>query len=154
MSQGISAALTYLEEQIEATLPKTDLHHGFVSINSSGRVAPLEAHVNTNRYFELRLLTFAIDDGEAGLSGRRRARVVLRVRYDIGEMHYLERIGAEDGAKLLHTLKGPQYDYASTGIVSLITGEPTTEPILDPTTEITSLVLSLPFDLLYLEALS
>ena len=30
MSQGINAALTYLEDQIEAVLPKTDLHHGFV----------------------------------------------------------------------------------------------------------------------------
>jgi hypothetical protein len=79
---------------------------------------------------------------------------VLRVRYDIGELHFLERIVAEDGASLLLTLKGPQYNLATTGIVSLIPGEPTTEPILDPTTEITSLVLSLPFDLLYLEALS
>jgi hypothetical protein len=61
---------------------------------------------------------------------------------------------AEDGASLLLTLKGPQYDLASTGIVSVIPGEPVYEPILDPTTEITSLVLSLPFDLLYLEALS
>jgi hypothetical protein len=154
MSQGISSALAYLEDQIEATLPKTDTHHGFVAINSSGRVAPLEAHQNTNRYFELRLEAFAIDDGEAGLSGRRRARVVCRVRYDIGELHFLERLIAEDGASLLLTLKGPQYDLASTGIVSVIPGEPVYEPILDPTTEITSLVLSLPFDLLYLEALS
>jgi len=35
----------------------------------------------------------------------------------------------------------------------LIPGEPTTEPILDPTTEALSLVLSFPFTLLYLEAL-
>ena len=152
MSQGINAALTYLEDQIEAVLPKTDLHHGFVSINSSGRVGPLDHHQNTMRYFELRLEAFAIDDGEAGLSGRRRARVVLRVRYDIGELHYLERLIAEDAAKLLTTLKGPQYDLANTGIVSVIPGEPVTEPILDPTSEITALVLSLPFDLLYLEA--
>jgi hypothetical protein len=152
MSQGINAALTYLEDQIEAVLPKTDLHHGFVAINSSGRVGPLDHHQNTMRYFELRLEAFAIDDGEAGLSGRRRARVVLRVRYDIGELHYLERLIAEDAAKLLTTLKGPQYDLANTGIVSVIPGEPVTEPILDPTSEITALVLSLPFDLLYLEA--
>lgn len=154
MSQGIFSALNYLEEQIEAILPKTDLHQGFVAINSSGRVSPLEAHQNTNRYFELRLDAFAIDDGEAGLSGRRRARVVLRVRYDIGEIHYLERMIAEDAASLLLTLKGPDYQLATTGIVSLIPGEPVTEPVLDPTSEITSLVLSLPFDLLYLEALT
>ena len=154
MSQGIYSALAFLEDQIEATLPKTDTHHGFVAINSSGRVAPLEAHVNTMRYFELRLEAFAIDDGEAGISGRRRARVTLRVRYDLGELHYLERMIAEDAASLLVTLKGPRYDLASTGIVSVIPGEPIYEPVLDPTSEITSLVLSLPFDLLYLEALT
>ena len=64
----------------------------------------------------------------------------------------LERLIAEDAAKLLTTLKGPQYDLANTGIVSVIPGEPVTEPLLDPTSEITALVLSLPFDLLYLEA--
>jgi len=35
----------------------------------------------------------------------------------------------------------------------LIPGEPTTEPILDPTSEVMALVLTFPFDLLYLEAL-
>jgi hypothetical protein len=145
MSQGIYKALHYLETQIEATLPKTDNHHGFVSINSSGRVGPLEAHQHTTRFFELRLDSFGIDDGEAGLSGRR--------RYDIGELHFMERMIAEDAAALLVTLKGPQYNLATTGIVSVIPGEPTTEPILDPTTEALSLVLTFPFILLYLEAL-
>ncbi len=153
MSQGIYSALDYLETQIEATTPKTDTHHGFVSINSSGRVGPLEARLNTNRYFEMRLNTFGIDDGEAGITGRRPANVILRVKYDIGEAHFLERMIAEDAAALLVTLKGPQYDLATTGIVSLIPGEPSTEPILDPTTEALSLVLTFPFDLLYLEAL-
>ena len=60
---------------------------------------------------------------------------------------------AEDAAALLVTLKGPQYNLATTGIVSVIPGEPTTEPILDPTTEALSMVLTFPFDLLYLEAL-
>ena len=79
--------------------------------------------------------------------------MTLRVRYDIGETHFMERMIAEDAAALLVTLKGPQYDLVNTGIVSLIPGEPTTEPILDPTTEALSLVLSFPFTLLYLEAL-
>lgn len=153
MSQGIYAALDYLEGQIEATIPKTDAHHGFVSINSSGRVGPLEAHQNTTRYFEFRLERYGVDDGEAGISGRRRATVNLRVRYDIGELHFMERMMAEDAAALLVTLKGPQYNLSSTGIVSVIPGEPTTEPILDPTSEVMALVLTFPFDLLYLEAL-
>ena len=60
MSQGIYQALDYLETQIETILPKTDSHHGFVSINSSGRVGPLEAHQHTTRFFELRLDRFGI----------------------------------------------------------------------------------------------
>ena len=65
----------------------------------------------------------------------------------------MERMIAEDAAALMITLKGPQYNLSSTGIVSLIPGEPTTEPILDPTSEVMALVLTFPFDLLYLEAL-
>lgn len=153
MSQGIFSALEYLEQQIEATLPKTDSHHGFVSINSSGRVGPLESHHHTTRFFELRLDRFGVDDGEAGISGRRRATVNLRVKYDIGELHFMERMIAEDAASLIVTLKGPQYDLSSTGIVSVIPSDPTTEPVLDPTTEVISLIMTFPFDLLYLEAL-
>ena len=132
MSQGIHEALSYLERQIEATAPKTDTHHGFVAINSSGRVGPLEARQHTSRFFELRLDTFGIDDGAAGLSGRRRARVVLRVKYEVGELHYMERMIAEDASALLVTLNGPSYNLATTGIISLIPGEPTTEPSIDP----------------------
>lgn len=153
MSQGIHEALSYLERQIEATAPKTDTHHGFVAINSSGKVGPLEARQHTSRFFELRLDTFGIDDGAAGLSGRRRARVVLRVKYEVGELHYMERMIAEDASALLVTLNGPSYSLATTGIISLIPGEPTTEPSIDPTTEAQSIILSFPFDLLYLEAL-
>jgi hypothetical protein len=34
----------------------------------------------------------------------------------------------------------------------LIPGAPTAEPMVDPTTEATFIILSFPFDLLYLEA--
>lgn len=153
MSQGISEALSYLERQIEATAPKTDTHHGFVAINSSGKVGPLEARQHTTRFFEIRLESFGIDDGATGLSGRRRARCILRVKYEIGELIYMERMIAEDASALLVTLNGPSYSLATTGIISLIPGEPTTEPTIDPTTEATSIILTFPFDLLYLEAL-
>jgi hypothetical protein len=155
MSQGIFAACSKLERMIEAISPKTDVHHGFTAINArtGGRVAPLEARQHTNRSFELRFAGFAMEDGAAGLSGRRRAPLLLRVKYEVpAEEHYLERLINEDAALLLRALKGPDYELATSGIVSLIPGEPTAEPMVDPTTEAHFIILSFPFDLLYLEA--
>ena len=84
MSQGIFSALEYLENSIEAISPKTDSHHGFVAINRGGGfTASLEDRPNSTRYFELAIEGLAIDDGQAGLSGRKRSRVLCRVRYDI-----------------------------------------------------------------------
>ena len=68
------------------------------------------------------------------------------------EEHYLERLINEDAALILRAIKGPDYDLSTSGIVSVIPGDPTAEPILDPTTEASYLILSFPFDLLYLEA--
>ena len=155
MTQGIFAACAKLERMIEAVTPKTDLHHGFTAINArtGGRVAPLEARQHTNRSFELRLDGFSTDDGAAGLSGRRRVPMLLRVKYEIpAEEHYRERLINEDAALLLLALKGPDYTLATSGIISVIPGEPSAEPIVDPTTEATFIILSFPFDLLYLEA--
>ena len=137
MSQGIFAACAKIESMIEAITPKTDTHHGFTAINArtGGRVAPLEARQHTNRSFEIRFAGFTIDDGAAALSGRRRAPLIN-----------------EDAALILRAIKGPDYDLSTSGIISVIPGDPTAEPILDPTTEASYLILSFPFDLLYLEA--
>ena len=62
------------------------------------------------------------------------------------------RMIAEDTADLIDKLKGPNYDLVTTGIVSLITSPPIFEPILDPQGERVAFVLTLPFDLLYLES--
>jgi len=155
MSQGIFAACAKLESMIEAITPKTDTHHGFTAINArtGGRVAPLEARQHTNRSFEIRFAGFTIDDGAAALSGRRRAPLIIRVKYEVpAEEHYLERLINEDAALILRAIKGPDYDLSTSGIISVIPGDPTAEPILDPTTEASYLILSFPFDLLYLEA--
>ena len=83
MSQGIFSALEYLENSIEAISPKTDSHHGFVAINRGGGfTASLEDRPNSTRYFELAIDGLAQDDGQAGLSGRKRSRIQCRVRYD------------------------------------------------------------------------
>ena len=154
MSQGIFSALEYIENFIEGTTPKSDIHHGFVSVNrGNGLTASLENRPHSNRYFELELEGLAQDDGQAGISGRKRSRVNLRVRYDLpNDQGYLMRLINEDTAFLIDTLKGPNYDTINTGIVSIIPLTPLLEPVLDAQGDPLAFMLSLAFDLLYLEA--
>lgn len=154
MSQGIFSALTFLENMIESISPKTDSHHGYVAVNKgTGYVSPLEDRPNSNRYFELVIDAFAQDDGQAGLSGRKRVRVNCRVRYDIPhDRGYLMRLINEDAAQLINTLKGPDYSTATTGIVSLIPLPTLLEPVLDSQGDVFAHIFTMQFDLLYLEA--
>ncbi len=154
MSQGTFSALKYLENSIESITPKSDAHHGFVATNrGDGYTAALEDRPNSNRYFELELEGLAQDDGQAGLSGRKRIRVNCRVRYDIPQdQGYIKRMINEDTSSLINTLKGPNYDTVNTGIVSLIPLTPLLESVLDAQGDTFAFMLSLAFDLLYLEA--
>ena len=153
MSQGIKASLTYLESMIESITPKTDVHHGFVAINTgNGYTQDLDNRPNSNRYFELDLSNFASDDGQAGLSGRKRVTVNCNVRYDVPhDRGYLYRIINEDTAILIDTLKGPECDTVNTGILSLIPLTPLVESVLDAQGDPIAYILTLQFDLLYLE---
>ena len=154
MSQGTFAALTYLENLVEGITPKTDSHNGFVAIQRGGGYAStLEERANSTRYFEITLDGLALDDGAAGLSGRKRVRVNCRVRYDIPQdAGFLTRQINEDTSSLINTLKGPQYDLVNTGIVSLIPLDARLESITDQQGERLAFILVLPYDLLYLEA--
>jgi hypothetical protein len=154
MSQGIFSALEYLENQVENITPKTDAHHGFVATNrGTGHTIPLEERANSTRFFEMRIDGLAQDDGQAGLSGRKRSRIQCRVRYDIPhDSGFLTRQINEDVADLIDKLKGPQYQLATTGIISLIPLQATLETILDDRGEVFAYLLILPFDLLYLES--
>jgi len=153
MSQGIFKSLEKLEDMIQSITPKTDSHESFVAIQTgNGRTLPLDQRPNSNRYFEVETITFAEDDGLAGLSGRKRTSLELRVRYDIpNDIGFLKRLINEDASKLIDTLKGPNYDLSTTGIVSVIPGVPSTEPLADVNGELFGFVLLVPFDLLYLE---
>ena len=153
MSKGIFEATTKLESMIENITPKTDTHHGFIAIQTgNGRTQPLEQRPHSTRYFEINTVNFASDDGEAGLSGRKRCAMELRVRYDVpNDLGFLKRQINEDASKLIDTLKGPDYDFVNTGIVSLIPGVPNTQPIQDINGAVEGIILILPFDLLYLE---
>ena len=152
MSQGIMAALTHLEDKILDVTPKTDVHHGFVALARAGGMTPsLTERSNSTRYFMMEIEAFPEDDGAAGLSGRRRVSVSLRVRYDIPQDQlFLQRMIAEDAESLLVKLKGPEYQFSSTGIISIIPEAPLVEPVNVDNDE--AVILSIPFTLLYLEA--
>jgi len=154
MSQGIFAALEYLENEIQKIDPKTDSHHGFVAIRrGNGLTLDLEERANQNRYFEMQIAIYPSDDGQAGLSGRKRSRIDCKVRYEIPtDYGFLTRMISEDTAALIDALKAPEYDLINTGIVSVITLQPTFESITNINGERVAHILTLPFDLLFLEA--
>jgi len=144
MSQGIKAALEHLENTIMSITPKTDLNSSFVAVQRGDGFTV---------DFELSIDLFPFDDGMTGLSGRKRTRVDLRVRYEIPtDYSYLSRMIAEDVSKLSDTLKEPDYDLENTGIVSVIPYQPTFEPIADINGARVAFILTIPFDLLFLES--
>jgi len=152
MSKGISASIDHLIDRIEALTPKSDSYHSFLCISdSTGRNQSLESRSNQNRLFDIKFQTLATDDGQAGISGRKRIDLLLRIRYDIGgDLSLLDRMIAEDSSQLINALKLPNYDLENTGIISLIASTPTlTELISDPSQ--IGYILNLPFTLLYLE---
>mgnify|MGYP003110505505 CR=1 FL=1 len=154
MSQGIFSALDYLENQIEKVDPKSDEFSGFVAVRrGNGRTLELNDRAHQNRCFELVLSSFPTDDGQAGLSGRKRARINCRVRYEIpADYGFLSRMIGEDTSALINALKAPEYDLVSTGIISVITIQPTFESITNISGEQVAHILTIPFDLLFLEA--
>lgn len=154
MSRGIFKALTKLKDMVEAIDPKTDIHQGFVCINDgSGLVSPLNTRFQSQRQFAFEIVSLAMDDGSAGLSGRKRVTVEIHVRYAIPkEEGFKIRMMTEDSGKLIDTIKGPQYDFNTSGIVSVIPLQSRAELITDDVGEILGHMLIVPFDLLYLEA--
>ena len=154
MSRGIFQSLIKVKDMIEAIDPKTDSHNGFVCIDDgTGMTSPLQARFEGQRQFAFELTTMAMDDGAAGLSGRKRVSVDTVVRYAIPKEHgFRIRMMNEDASKIIDTIKGPQYEFNTTGIISVIPLQARAEEITDNTGEVIGHLLVVPFDLLYLEA--
>ena len=153
MSKGISASIDYIISTIEALSPKRDSYHSFLCI-SRGQwdIDSPENNGNQTRVFDIKMDSFSEDDGMAGVSGRKRAKMTLRVRYEIGhDKSFLDVMVSEDASYLINGLSGPDYDFATTGIVSLILQNGTSEYILNREGLPLALILNLPFDLLYME---
>ena len=153
MSKGIVKALSYIKDMIEEILPKTDNHNGFICIDDGmGLVTPLADRFEGQRQFSLQVTSLAMDDGSTGLSARKRVTIELNIRYAIpAELGFRIRMMTEDSSKLIDKLKGPQYNFNTTGIVSLIPAQARAEEITDINGVGLGHLLIIPFDLLYLE---
>ena len=139
---------------IEAIEPKTYINLGFVCIiDGTGLVSPLNTRLQSQMQFAFEVVSLAMDDGSAGLSWRKRVTIEIHVRYAVPkEEGFKIRMMTEDSGKLIDTIKGPQYDFNTTGIVSVIPLQARAELITDDTGETLGHLLVVPFDLLYLEA--
>ena len=154
MSQGISESFDLIIERIESLVPKRNLSQPFTCLrNSLGNSYGRETMTLTQRLFWLTPESLPEDDGELGISGRKRVRVNLSVWYALPhEQALAERMLLEDTAYIIDTLKSPNYNQSTTGIISLVLQPSTLEPMLDDTGEPTGTLLNITFDLLYLEA--
>ena len=162
MSAGISESLDVLIGMIRGLAPKTDPYHSYViDEDGSGTVIKLEDREASQqpRVADLRFRPGGLpgDDGEAGLTSRRmRAGLVLRVQYpDGGDAGHWTRIIAEDVAQL--SLKLPMA-YAESGAVAAglqsipPPGQASVQNITDSDGAPVARRVSIPFDMIYLEA--
>ena len=150
---AIRQALDFLIDRVEATTPASPLSHGFVCIQTAdGYTSILEARPGNIRYFDFGnddgLLP--TDDGDAGLSGRKRAYHTLRVRYDMpADVGLRERIMSEDATTLIDSIKSPDYSPATTQISTCLPGAPVIEPLFDDRGLEVAWLLKLPVQILY-----
>ena len=153
MSKGIVKGLSYIKDMIEEILPKTDTHQGFICIDDgTGLVTGLNDRFEGQRQFTLEVTSLAMDDGSTGLSARKRVTIELNVRYAIpAELGFRIRIMTEDSSKIIDKLKGPQYNFNTTGIVSVIPAQARAQEITDINGVGLGHLLIIPFDLLYIE---
>ena len=151
MSQGIRTSLDKLITMVEGITPKTDIYNGFICIkNARGGAISLDKLGLNDRYFDISLDGLPTDDGMAGISGRKRVPLSVRVRYNPSiDLGYTEMLISEDASYILDTLKGPDYDLATTGIVSLVPKTTTLQQLEQDDTSYLLLIFS--FDLLFLE---
>ena len=150
---AIRQALDFLIGRIESTVPVSCSSDNFVCVQTAdGYTSVLEARPGNLRRFDFGnddgLLP--TDDGDAGLSGRKRAYHTIRVRYDIpADLGLRERIMSEDATTLIDSVKLPDYSPATTQISTCLPGSPTIEALFDERGAEIAWLLKLPVQILY-----
>ena len=139
--------------RVEALTPKTDIHHGFIRVrDGAGLTQMIEQHYHTMRLFDIIPLSMPQDDGMLGISTRKRAGLTLRVFYGTPQdSGYMERMAIEDTSQIIETLKQPDYNSNTTGIISLVVNPAQLQEITNEIGEVRAHLLTIDFDLLYLE---
>lgn len=118
--RGIRPSIDFIYNKIESIQPKSDIYNGFVATNKGkGGSLPLEQR-QTSRAFDIQFVNYAKDDGEAGVTGRKRADLSLRVLYQaLADKQMLDIQISEDASLIINSLQYPYYDYVNTGILSI-----------------------------------
>lgn len=152
---GIRESLDFIIEKIESIQPKSDIYHGFIS-NQKGKGGGIQLENRQNsRYFDLNFQNFVKDDGEAGVSGRKRADLNIRIIYlASADKHLLDIQMSEDASKIIDALQYPSYSYATTGIISInvsLQNSSISTILNDNGTSIKAYLLTIPLYLLYRE---
>lgn len=118
--RGIRQAIDFIYSKIEAISPKSDIYNGFVaSHKGKGGSLPLEQR-QTSRLFDIQFVNYGKDDGEAGVTGRKRADINIRVLYQASaDKQLLDIQISEDASLIIDALQYPYYDYLNTGILTI-----------------------------------
>lgn len=160
---GYAALKSLIIGSVEGSTPVRYTDEGFTAVERDDgpqpRLDDFTAMVPLRR-FDLRIVEPPQDDGEAGAGDLRvRTKVALRMAYRIdGDIGDTESIIAEDMACALNTLINmPTVSgWATAGGCSVTPpGVPTTEPVFETQDgRQIGTIVSMPFDLLYVESRS
>ena len=153
MSKGIRESLDLLIDRLEALTPKTDQYNTFTRLrDGTGLTQMIEQYYHTMRLFDLVPVSMPQDDGMLGISTRKRVGLALRVFYGTPkDMGYIERLAIEDTSQLIESLKQPDYNSNTTGIISLVVKPAELQEITNELGEVRAHLLTINLDLLYLE---
>jgi hypothetical protein len=151
MSLGIRSSITKIISIIESIEPKTDSYNNFICLKGlAGAGFGLEASGLSERTFDFIIRSMPEDDGFAGISLRKRIELQLRVKYNTStNVAFKEIQMSEDVSSIINGLLNPDYDSATTGIVSIVTGQPFIDtPIQE---QVQFIFLNIPFTLRFYE---
>ena len=150
---AIREALTQLTDMIQSSTPPSEETHRFVSVDDADGISTdIYERSGNMRLFDIKPAQqqLPIDDGDAGLSGRKRSHRVIRVRYDLPHDETLRtNIVSEDVTHLIDTIKGPDYQPATSSITTVLPGSPSYEILYAQDGNPIAWLVLIPIDILF-----
>ena len=137
----IDATKAAIRDTVAACAPIVDPSRGFVSITDprSGHRARLESFQEAHRFFEVVLRALPVHDRG---SCRDRLEIGIRVRYErTGDIDPTETAMAEDVRAIACALRqASNWDQSTSGITSMLIGDPDVESLPDDDDPVFSIV--------------